>query len=317
MVWVLQATFLNDYLPEKDHPQLSSRIHGIWHHPLDVARSMLLFKLSYARDVVDQRSVDGRLSGLSEDVAVNWSASIPGLWATWCEDCVCSEQDHHEPLLQEKSPSGGAKGPNWRPISSWKTDCVHDLRIHPNSWRSWSCSWLYRSIQCLFKKVTDIRDFLPGWIELCYLHVKRPKTSSSLVRFSSFLFLQEVFVCPCADRFLREEGHTYNVLHQESRDLRRGRGTGEVLSTCGESRSDPWQCAKGDSLQEERRSCRLVWSWLRRYWREGRFLEYVWRIVSRLRVMPREQWYSFEIHWLREASHNQLGTIWKRAVSMI
>ena len=33
-LWVLQETFLNDYLLEKDHPQLSSQIHGMWHHLL-------------------------------------------------------------------------------------------------------------------------------------------------------------------------------------------------------------------------------------------------------------------------------------------
>ena len=32
--WVLQETFLKAHLLEKDHPQLSSRIHGIWHHLL-------------------------------------------------------------------------------------------------------------------------------------------------------------------------------------------------------------------------------------------------------------------------------------------
>ena len=34
ILWVLQATFLNDYLLEKDHPQLSSKIQRIWHHLL-------------------------------------------------------------------------------------------------------------------------------------------------------------------------------------------------------------------------------------------------------------------------------------------
>ena len=28
------------------------------------------------------------------------------------------------------------KGPDGRPISPWKTDSVHDLRILPGSWRS-------------------------------------------------------------------------------------------------------------------------------------------------------------------------------------
>ena len=77
----------------------------------------------------------------------------------------------------------------------------------------------------------------------------------------------------------------------------------------------PFAMRKGWLFARRRRSCRLVWSWLRRYWRERRFLEYVWRNVYRLRVMSREQWYvrraiipnSFEIHWRREANHIQLG----------
>ena len=34
MLWVLRETFLKAYLFEKDHPQLSSKIHGIWRHLL-------------------------------------------------------------------------------------------------------------------------------------------------------------------------------------------------------------------------------------------------------------------------------------------
>ena len=32
ILWVLQEMFLNEYLLEKDHPQLSSKIQRIWHH---------------------------------------------------------------------------------------------------------------------------------------------------------------------------------------------------------------------------------------------------------------------------------------------
>ena len=33
-MFTLQETFLNVYLLEKDHPQLSSRTHWIWRHLL-------------------------------------------------------------------------------------------------------------------------------------------------------------------------------------------------------------------------------------------------------------------------------------------
>ena len=40
-------------------------------------RGMFLFQLSHGSYAVDQRSGDGRISGRSYDVAVNWGASIP------------------------------------------------------------------------------------------------------------------------------------------------------------------------------------------------------------------------------------------------
>ena len=33
-VWVHQETFLKAYLLEKDNPQISSKIQGVWHHLL-------------------------------------------------------------------------------------------------------------------------------------------------------------------------------------------------------------------------------------------------------------------------------------------
>ena len=71
-------------------------------------------------------------------------------WVAWCEDCVRREEDHHDPLLQEESESGGAKGWYGRSIALWKTDCVYDLRIFSGSWGTWSCSWLFRSTQYHF-----------------------------------------------------------------------------------------------------------------------------------------------------------------------
>ena len=101
----------------------------------------------------------------------------------------------------------------------------------------------------------------------------------------------------------------------ESRDLRRGRGTGEVRSTCGESRSDPLRIAKGHSLQEEggvadlsEVDCDAIEE------REGfwsmsgkMFIAFVScpenNGMYRRAIIPN----SFELHWRREANHNQLG----------
>ena len=48
-----------------------------------------------------------------------------------CEDCVCSEQDHPEFLLQEKGKgqSGGTESSERGSFPSWKTDRLHDLRL--------------------------------------------------------------------------------------------------------------------------------------------------------------------------------------------
>ena len=49
----LQETFLKAYLLEKDHPQLSSRIHGVWHHLLadwDRVIQEILWNMEEGRD---------------------------------------------------------------------------------------------------------------------------------------------------------------------------------------------------------------------------------------------------------------------------
>ena len=95
---------------------------------------MYLFKISYGRYAVDQRSWDGGISGRSQDVAVNWKAQIPKFRDAWCEDCVWSEEHHHKFLLQDESQSGWAKGANARPNSPWKTDWV--------KWSTNTSGWL-------------------------------------------------------------------------------------------------------------------------------------------------------------------------------
>ena len=53
-----------------------------------------------------------------------------------CEDCVCSEQDHPEFLLQEEGQSGGTESLKTGSVSSRKTDRVHDLRLVSSHWCS-------------------------------------------------------------------------------------------------------------------------------------------------------------------------------------
>ena len=52
------------------------------------------------------------------------------------EDCFSFEQDHPEFPLQEEGQSGGAQSPQKGPISTRKTDRLHDLRLLSSDWRS-------------------------------------------------------------------------------------------------------------------------------------------------------------------------------------
>ena len=52
------------------------------------------------------------------------------------EDCLCSEQDHPKFLLQEEGQSRGAESPERGPVSTRKTDRLHDLRLLSSDWRS-------------------------------------------------------------------------------------------------------------------------------------------------------------------------------------
>ena len=52
------------------------------------------------------------------------------------EDCCCSEQDHPEFPTQEEGSSPGAESPKRGPVSTRKTDRLHDLRLLSSDWRS-------------------------------------------------------------------------------------------------------------------------------------------------------------------------------------
>ena len=52
------------------------------------------------------------------------------------EDCLCSEQDHPEFPVQEEGRSRGTESPERGPLSTRKTDRLHDLRLLSSDWRS-------------------------------------------------------------------------------------------------------------------------------------------------------------------------------------
>ena len=52
------------------------------------------------------------------------------------EDCLGSEQDHPEFPVQQEGQSRGTEGPEGGPVSTRKTDRVHDLRLLSSDWRS-------------------------------------------------------------------------------------------------------------------------------------------------------------------------------------
>ena len=53
-----------------------------------------------------------------------------------CDDCLCSEQDHPEFPFQEEGEPRGTESPKRRPVSTRKTDRLHDLRLLSSDWRS-------------------------------------------------------------------------------------------------------------------------------------------------------------------------------------
>ena len=46
------------------------------------------------------------------------------------------EQDHPKFRLQEEGQSRGPERPERGPVSSWKTDRLHGLRLFSSNWRS-------------------------------------------------------------------------------------------------------------------------------------------------------------------------------------
>ena len=98
--------------------------------------SKCLFRFSLGGYVMDQRSGDGRFGGWSKIIAINSRlCSFPEFWDAGRENCIFSEQDHLEFLLQERSVWRNRKLRK-RSVSSRKTDRLHDLRLLSSHWCS-------------------------------------------------------------------------------------------------------------------------------------------------------------------------------------
>ena len=61
---------------------------------------------------------------------------FPNLGDAGRENCICSEQDHPEFLLQEEGQSGGTESSERGSVPSRKTDRLHDLRLLSSHWCS-------------------------------------------------------------------------------------------------------------------------------------------------------------------------------------
>ena len=111
--------------------------------------SKCLFQFSLGGNVMDQRCGDGRFSALNSGLH-----SFPEYWDAGREDCVCSEQDHPELLLQEKGQSGGTES----------SDRFHDLRpLLGYWWVTFMITLIY--FQSLFAMIY-VQEFDSRWDEI-------------------------------------------------------------------------------------------------------------------------------------------------------
>ena len=87
---------------------------------------------------MDQRSGAGWFIRRIEVLTISFCKDFCKFRDAGREDCFCSEQDHPEFSLQEEGPSRGTESPEGGPVSTRKTDRLHDLRQLSSDWRSWS-----------------------------------------------------------------------------------------------------------------------------------------------------------------------------------
>ena len=110
--------------------------------------SDFLFWFSTGCNVMDERSGDGWFIGGIEIVAIRFWKEFSKFRDAGREDCSCSEQDHPEFPVQEEGQSRGTESPERGPVSTRKTDRLHDLRLLSSDWRSWCSMGLCWFILC-------------------------------------------------------------------------------------------------------------------------------------------------------------------------
>ena len=94
------------------------------------------------------------------------------------EDCFCSEQDHSEFAVQEEGQSRGTESPERGPVSTRKTDRLHELRLLSCNWCSWYSIGLCWSILCY-----------PSWWEYSGIRYKMGRNSTIEVKDSPQWYL--------------------------------------------------------------------------------------------------------------------------------
>ena len=99
--------------------------------------------------------------------------SFPEFWDAGCEDCVCSEQDHPEFLLQEKGQSGGTESSERRSVPSRKTDRLHDLRLLPVT-GAHDTVLDYADLFTITLRNDDVQEFDTRWDEILLSMTKIP-----------------------------------------------------------------------------------------------------------------------------------------------
>ena len=128
--------------------------------------SDFLFWFSVGSIVVGQSSGDVRFSGWIKILVIDWGWGIPEFWDAWCENGYCFEQDHPEFLLQEEGPSRRTASPERGPVSTRKTDRLHDLRLLSSDWCSWYSIRLRWFILSISLRNDDVQDFDTRWDEI-------------------------------------------------------------------------------------------------------------------------------------------------------
>ena len=89
---------------------------------------------------------------LKSSCSIQGIAPVPDFWGARREDCISTEQDYPEFLIQENGQSGGTKCSESRPIPSRKTDRLLDLRLLPCHWRPWFRTGLRRPFRYCFSE---------------------------------------------------------------------------------------------------------------------------------------------------------------------